>query len=155
QLRAEADELDGQLEVARADRRGLERLAEDGEALLAGQTVWMAGDPAPVLASIRRQLVEVEAQQEIHRAASSRHREAARQLAPRIEALRGLLGMAVLLDPPDHAHRRDSLEKEHDAAASAQKEIRRCAEAVRLVEDKLDVLRRLPLSEAEVAELRS
>lgn len=155
QLRAEADELDSQIEVARADRRSLERLAEDGEALLAGQTVWLAGDPAPELAAIRRQLVEVEAQQEIHRAASSQHREAARQLAPRIEALRGLLGMAVLLDPPDHAHRRDSLEKEHDAALSAQKEIRRCAEAVRVVEDKLDVLRRLPLSEAEVAELRS
>lgn len=155
QLRAEADELDSQIEVARADRRGLERLAEDGEALLAGQTVWLAGDPAPELAAIRRQLVEVEAQQEIHRAASSRHREAARQLGPRIDALRGLLGMAVLLDPPDHAHRRDALAREHDAALSARTETRRCAEAVRVVEDKLDVLRRLPLSEAEVADLQS
>ncbi len=153
QLRAEADELDGQIEVARADRRGIERLAEDGEALLAGQTVWMAGDPAPELAAIRRQLVEVEAQQEIHRAASSRHREAARQLAPRIEALRGLLGMAVLLDPPDHAHRRDLLAQEHEAAVSAQSEVRRCSDAARVVEDKLDALRRLPLSEADVANL--
>lgn len=153
QLRAEADELDSQIEVARADRRGLERLAEDGEALLAGHAVWMAGDPAPELAAIRRQLVEVEAQQEVHRAASSRHREAARQLGPRIEALRGLLGMAVLLDPPDHAHRRDLLAQDHDAAVSAQSEVRRCFDAARIVEDKLDVLRRLPLSEADVASL--
>ncbi len=153
QLRVEADELDGQIEVARADRRGLERLAADGEALLAGQIVWLAGDPAPELATIRRQLVEVEVQQEIHRTASSQHREAARQRGPRIAGLRGLLGMAVLLDPPDHAHRRDILAQDHEAATSAQSEVRRCSDAAHVVEDKLDVLRRLPLSEADVATL--
>ena len=155
ELRAEADELDAQIETARADRRRLERLAEDGEALLAGQVVWLGGDPAPALAAIRRQLSEVQEQQEIHRAAVTRHQEAARQLAPRIEALRGLLGTAVLLDPPDHAQRRDVLERDHDAAQAAQAEIQRCREAARVVEDRLDVLRRTPLSEAEVADLET
>ena len=155
EFRAEADALDARLETSRADRRRLERLAEDGEALLAGQAVWMGGDPAPELAAIHRQLVEVEEQQEIHRAAALRHREAARQLAPRIEALRGLLGTAVLLDPPDHAHRRDALERDHDAALVAQAEIQRLRDAARVVEDRLDVLRRLPLSEAEVADLET
>jgi len=155
ELRAEADELDAQIETARAERRRLERLAEDGEALLAGQVAWLGGDPAPELAAILRQLSEVQEQQENHRAAVTRYQEAARQLAPRIEALRGLLGTAVLLDPPDHAQRRDALERDHDAAQAAQAEIQRCREAARVVEDKLDVLRRTPLSEMEVAMLET
>lgn len=155
ELRAEGDELDAQIESTRAERRRLERLAADGEALLAGQVVWLAGDPTPELAAIRRQLPEVQEQQENHRAAVTRHQEAARQLAPRIEALRGLLGTAVLLDPPNHAQRRDDLERHHHAAQAAQAGIQRCREAARVVEDKLDVLRRTPLSQAEVAILET
>ena len=103
ELRAEADALNAQIESARVGRRRLERLAEDGEALLAGQVMWLAGDPAPALAAILRQLSEVQEKQESHRAAVTRYQEAARQLAPRIEALRGLLGTAVLLDPRPRA----------------------------------------------------
>ena len=153
ELRAGADALDAQIETSRADRRWLERLAEDGEALLAGQAVWLAGDSAPELAAIRRQLVEAEEQQEIHRAAAAQHREAARELGPRIESLRGLLGTAVLLDPPGHAQRGDLLKRDHDAALAAQTETQRCGDAARVVEDRLDVLRRTPLSETEVGDL--
>jgi chromosome partition protein MukB len=155
EVRAEADALDGQIESTRTERRRLERLVEDGEALLAGQVVWLAGDPAPEVAAIGRQLSDVQEQQENHRGAVTRFQEAARQVAPRIEALRGLLGSAVLLDPPDHAQRRDDLERDHDAAQAAQAEIQRCCEAARVVEDKLDTLRRTPLSEAEVAILET
>ena len=155
ELRAEADALDAQIESTRTERRRLERLVEDGEALLAGQVVWLAGDPAPELAAIGRQLSEVQEQQENHRGAVTRFQEASRQVEPRIEALRGLLGSAVLLDPPDHAQRRDDLERDHDAAQAAQAEIQRCCEAARVVEDKLDTLRRTPLSEAEVANLET
>lgn len=155
ELRADADELGIQIESVRAERRRFGRLGEEGEALLAGQVVWLDGDPTPELAAILRQLSEVQTQQGIHRAAVTRYHEAARQLAPRLEALRGLLGTAVLLDPPDHAQRRDLLEREHDASQAAQAEIQRCGKAARVVEDKLDVLRRMPLSEAEVAILEA
>ena len=155
ELHTEADALDAQIESTRVDRRRLERLAGDGEALLAGQVAWLAGDPTPELATIRRQLSEVQEQQEKHRAAMSRFQEAARQLAPRIEALRRLLGTAVLLDPPDHAQRRDDLERDHDTAQTAQAEIQRCREAARVVEDKLDALRRPPLSQAQVVILEN
>ena len=153
ELREEADALDAQIETSLTDRSRLERLAEDGEALLANQAVWLAGDPAPELAAIRSQLVEVGEQQECHRDATVRHREAARELGPRIEALRGLLGAAVLLDPPDHARRREALERDHDAAVAARAETQRCGDAARVVEDRLDMLRRPTLSEAEGAEL--
>ena len=48
-----------------------------------------------------------------------------------------------------------TLERDHDAAQAAQAEIQRCREAARVVEDKLDVLRRTPLSETEVAILET
>lgn len=67
ELRAEADALGAQIESTRVERRRLERLTEDGEALLAGQSVWLGGDPAPELAAILRQLSEVQEQQGIHR----------------------------------------------------------------------------------------
>ena len=155
ELRAEADALDSQIETSRAERRRLERLAEDGEALLAGQAVWLGGDPTPELAAIRRQLMEAEERRKIHREAVAQHREAARQLAPRIEALRGLLGTALLLDPPDHARRRDALERDQCEALAAQIQTQRCGDAVPVVEDRLDVLRRTPLSKADAANLQS
>jgi hypothetical protein len=39
----------------------------DGEALLAGHAVWLAGDPAPELVAVNRSIVESEAQVYIHR----------------------------------------------------------------------------------------
>jgi chromosome partition protein MukB len=153
ELRAEAGMLDGQIEAVRAERRGVERLKEDGESLLAGHMVWLKDNPASELAMLRHQLIEVEAQQGIHKSAAIRHREAARQLAPRIDALRSLLAEAVLLDPPDHANRLEALEEEHRGAITAQAETRRCRDAVRVVEDKLDSLRRLPLSDADIERL--
>lgn len=153
ELRAEADALDARIETSRADRRRRERLAEDGEALLADQAVWLAGDPAPKIATIRRQLAEVEARQDSHRAAVAQHRTAARELEPRIKLLRGLLGTAELLDPPNQAQRRARFQRDHDAALAARAEMQRCRDAARVLEDRLDVLRRPPLSETDVAKL--
>jgi chromosome partition protein MukB len=154
ELREEAARREEELEGERTRRRALERLAEDGEALLAGHGLWLAGDPAPELAELRRLTVEAEAQAELHRSAAARHAEAARMLRPRIDGLRGLLGDALLLDPPDQAARAAALADEHREALAARSEVARCAEAARTVEDGLEVLRRPPLSEAELAALR-
>ncbi|HLL21294.1 MAG TPA: chromosome partition protein MukB [Kofleriaceae bacterium] len=154
ELRAEAELQGRELEDVRTRRRALERLVEDGEALLAGQAVWLAGDPAPQIGELRRQAIEKEAQLALHRSAEVRHAEATRLLRPRIDGLRGLLGDALFLDPPDHAAQMARLEEEHRRAIAAQTEVARCAGATRIVEDKLDVLRRPPLSESEFDQLR-
>jgi len=154
ELRDEAASREKDLEEERAQRRALERLTEDGEALLAGHVLWFAGDPAPEFAELRRRTVESEAQADLHRSAAARHAEAARVLRPRVDGLRGLLGDALLLDPPDQAKRAEALAEEQRAALAAQVEVARCSGAARTVEDGLEVLRRPPLSEVEVAALR-
>jgi chromosome partition protein MukB len=154
ELREEAALREEDLAQERAQRRAFERLTEDGEALLAGHVPWLAGDPAPELAELRRRTLESEAQVDLHRSAAARHAEAARGLRPRIDGLRGLLGDALLLDPPDQTERAETLADEHRAALAAQTEVARCRGADRTVEDGLEVLRRPPLSEAEVAVLR-
>lgn len=155
ELRAEADALDAGIEAQRTERRRLDRLAEDSEVLLANQALWLGGDPALELTEIQRRLLDVEAQQERHSASASQSLEAARALEPRLAALRTVLGSAMLLDPPDHAQRRDRLEREHAEAQAAQTETQRCREAARVVEDGLEVLRRPPLSDSEVADLET
>ncbi|MGO8996298.1 MAG: chromosome partition protein MukB [Polyangiaceae bacterium] len=153
-LRAEAALREKELEEEWTRRRALERLAADGDALLAGHVVWLAGDPGPGLAELRRRIVEGEAQAGIHGGAATRNAEAARALRPRIDGLRGLLGDALLLDPPDHAARAAALDDEQRASIAAQSEIARSGGAARIVEDRLEVLRRSPLSEADIAALR-
>lgn len=153
ELRADATELDAQIEKSMAESRRLERLAENGEVLLMDQDVWLGGDPALKLAEISSQLEEAEGQKEIHSADAARYRNTARKLEPRIKALRGLLGIAVFLDPPDHTRRRDFLQQQYDSALAAQAEIQRCGNATRTVENGFDVLRRLPLKQEEIAGL--
>jgi len=154
ELRADAQACEVELEAVRVDRRALERLIDDGDALLAAGAVWLNGDPAPALVELRRTIVEAEAQIEIQRRIAERQANESRAIRPRIEALRGLLADAFLLDPPDHAERAERLDAEHRSAVAARSEVKRCAEPYRILDGGLDVLRHPPLSESEVEELR-
>ena len=154
ELRGEADTKARELDDARAHRRSLERLVADGEALLAGHAVWLAGDPTQELVAVKRSIVEGEAQVEIHRAAMARHGEAARLLRPRIDGLRALLAEAFLIDPPDHAERARALETEQDAARAATASVAANGRNAELVDRELAVLRQVPLSDDDVARLR-
>ncbi|MBF2758893.1 MAG: chromosome partition protein MukB [Ectothiorhodospiraceae bacterium AqS1] len=155
ELRLEADELDAKIDEVRSMRRRLERLADAGEALLADQALWFDGDPASGLTAVRRRISGLDKQQESHLADAARDRHEALSIESRIEALRELLADALLLDPPNHAHRRDALEAEHEEARKAKAEVERCAKAAQVLEGRLDVLRRVPLSLEEAAALEA
>jgi len=155
ELRADAAACETEIEAARAHRRALERLTADGEALLAAHTLWLAGDPASELAELHRRTAEGEAQAELDRHAAARHTEEAQRLRPRLDEMRALLGEALLLDPPDHAARATALAEEHRAALAAQREVARCRDLVRPLEDGLPALRRPPLSDADIDALRA
>jgi chromosome partition protein MukB len=154
-LRAEAEGKAIELEAQRGRRRQLERLVADGDELLAGHGVWLAGDPAPELVSVKRALVEVEAHRDAQRSAAARHHEAARALRPRTEGLRPLLGEAMLLDPPDHGERARALEIERDAARVAKDTVARLGRYAELVDRQLATLRQLPLSDDDVLRLQA
>ncbi|WP_438032120.1 chromosome partition protein MukB [Sorangium sp. So ce204] len=154
ELRRQGEEKARELHDARARRRELERLVVDGEALLAGHAVWLAGDPAPALAAARHAIAENEAHLERHRGAIVRHAEAARALRPRVDGLRAFLGEAMLLDPPDHGERVRALEAERAAALSAKASVTAQGQRAELVDRQLATLRQAPLSDDELARLR-
>ncbi len=154
-LRSRAEELDARIETLRADRRVFERLAEDGDALLAGQTVWLDGDPAPPLEEINRKVLAAEAQQETHRTEGKRHRQSADGLAPRVDGLKQLLGQAAYLDPPDRALRQKRIEQVYDSALEADVQVSRYSEAASTLEENLGALRRPPLTDKDVEDLES
>jgi len=150
ELNREADKKAGELEDVRARRRQLERLVEDGEALLAGHATWLAGDPAPELAAVNRSFVECEAKLGIERDAIARHAEVARTLRPRVSGLRALLGEALFVDPPNYAERAQELEHERDAARTANELATRHKTSADVVDRHQAILRQVPLSEDDV-----
>ena len=153
ELRAESDALQQDLETLLTEQSRFKRFLEDGEMLFANQVVWLGGDPSPELARICLKLAETDAQHEKFRTDSSDFRKAAAELVPRIQALQSLLGLAVLLDPPDYGHRRATLKSEYDEAIAAQRTVSQFEGAFQTVEEKLTQLRRLPLSQDEISEL--
>jgi chromosome partition protein MukB len=153
-LRREADLKARELEELRGVRRQLERLVADGEELLAGHAVWLAGDPAPESVSVKRAIVEAEAHRDVQRSAAARHHEAARSLRPRLDGLRALLGEAMLLDPPDHGERARALGVECDAARGAKDAVARLGRYADLVDRHLATLRQVPLSDDDVLRLQ-
>jgi chromosome partition protein MukB len=153
ELRNQADAKGCELENARAHRRQLERLVADGEALLGGHAIWLAGDPAIELASLKRTVTESEAELGMQRAAIARHAETARLLRPRIEGVRALLAEAFLLDPPDHAERARLLDVDQSAARAAKAWVASCAREAALVDRELAALRTRPLSKEEAGRL--
>jgi chromosome partition protein MukB len=115
--------------------------------------VWLAGDPAPELAAMKRSIIDTEAQAELHRAAGTRHTEAAGAVRPRVSGLRALLGEALLLDPPDHAERAHVLEQEENAARAAKELVARRETSAAFVDRHQAVLRDSPLTDEEMTRL--
>jgi chromosome partition protein MukB len=150
ELRRAAETKAGEVEEARSRRRQLGHLVADGEALLAGHAVWLAGDPTSELAGVKRAIVETEAQVALHRIEGRSHADAARDLRPRVNRLRLLLGEAVLLDPPDHGERARSLEADLHAARLAKDVVARERSSAELVDRHQAVLRQVPLTDNEL-----
>ena len=154
ELRAQAEAMALEIEALRRERRRLEHLGIDGDALLAGHGVWLAGDPTPQLTDVQNKLAENEALIERLRGEAVRLAESARGLGPRIDGLRGLLADALLLDPPDHSARLRSLEIEHQAALAARHAVERLSWAAERVEADIAVLRSLPPEDSELEHLQ-
>lgn len=154
ELRAEADIRARELDRERVQRRAIERLVADGEALLAAHGIWLAGNPALEIANVEARIGQLENRIATCHEELAQTTEAARLLGPRIDGLRTLLSEAWLLDPPDHEIRAMELEARVNAATDAQHEVKRCEKAERVVSDRLEAIRRPPLSDSDCASLQ-
>ncbi len=154
QLRALAEQRTTALDAVRSERRQVERLVTDGDALLAGQAVWLAGDPAPRIQALASELEACASTVRASNEAARTSELAARAEAPRIEALRALLGEALLLDPPDHGERRARLAQERADASAARERVTHMAEPAAQIERELATLRLPPLAPSAIAALQ-
>lgn len=153
ELRGAAESKAQEVVDTRALRRQLERLVSESETLLVGLATWLAGDPRSELTELKTAAADNDARLTIKRAAIAHHAESARQLEPRVKALRALLGEAILLEPPDHAERARALEVERDAARQAKALVAARRHEAKILEDELPTLRSAPLTHAERAAL--
>ncbi len=149
QLRSEAALAERTCDEARRRRRQLEALTTDGEALLAGLGVWLAGDPTPIIEATQSEIGAATAARLHAQATGREHGDAARALRPRVDALRGLLGVAPLLDPPDYDERVCALEASRDAARTARHLVENHQRDAAHVERHQAVLRQAPLSDED------
>lgn len=154
ELREEAERHASELGVARTRRGVLERLEEDGDALLEGSAIWLAGDPGPEIERLKTRVAELRRGADALEKTAKDRSEAANALGPRVEGLRVLLADALLLDPPDHAARATELETHHQSAVAAKAEVQRAEPFAEIVDTGMAELRSIPLSEAEVSDLR-
>ena len=159
ELETRAAETSQQLVEIRNLQRQAERLLAESETLLIEQAHWLAGNPRSRLGELRSTLAELESSLPVLRANVAHHLDAARALEPRVASLRGLLGEALLLDPPDHGARLLELEDEQRRARDAKRRVMALSNEARLLESELGVLRSPPLEveerEALAAELGS
>lgn len=153
ELQAQAEEKTFELENARSQRRTLERLQENGDTLLAGLEVWLAGDPADAIIEVQQAIALVGEQIERQSDMADRHAAAAQALQPRIGRLRSLLAEAILLDPPDHGERAQILSERASQAGEARDWVTANQEDVLYVENGLGDLRQLPLSDTDIEDL--
>jgi chromosome partition protein MukB len=125
QLQAQAEIQAHRLDEVRTQRRQLERLVADGEALLAGHAVWLAGDPTPEIEAVAQARAAAQQQLAKARAETERHTAAAQALHSAV-----------------------------DAAQRAKVRVAKQGASADCIDRHQVVLRQLPLRDADVARLR-
>ena len=154
ELRAAAEQWAAEAQERRSRRRLFETLSKEAETLLDHRELWLSRDPA----------VEAEEQRRRQRAAETAARQLHKTLSEKQDVLseaeahavglRTLLGQAFLLEGLDYTKQAERLSDELSAARDASLEVERGLDAALELEDTVDVLRRLPLSEADIERLR-
>ncbi|GMV42656.1 MAG: hypothetical protein AMXMBFR64_43720 [Myxococcales bacterium] len=150
ELRTEADALAGEIEEAREAERSAAALLREGDALLEGAALWLAG--APDVEGARRAARAAEAAGRAAQVDLAQAQAEAAALRPRHRALRELLPDAALLDPPDLEARALALREAMVAAEHAARELARAGDAPATLERHLEALRHPPWSDADVTE---
>lgn len=154
ELRSRAEDLSARISEHEARLAEVEAARRNTALLTRELATLAAGDPAPELEAVATELDNTAAAIEEHDAAAADARARATRIARRGDALRELLADAFLLDEPDLAAKLAELEAALQAARRARAELERVAAARQALADRLDVLRRPPLPEEQLDQLR-
>lgn len=140
-------ELESQLSAINSRRRDTALLTRELATL-------ELGHPGPDLASVRADLQDLTMRIEGLVAAVNDARAQTTPLSQRAGRLRDLLPEAHLLDQPDLEDRVKKLDDSLRSATRGRSELERVAAARQVLSERIEVLRRLPLSEFEIEEMR-
>lgn len=112
------------------------------------------GDPAHELAETVAEVTELKGRIEKHAREANERRQRAARLYQRSEKLRDLLADAFLLNEPDLTRKVGEAEETLRYSVRARAEVARVSVARHVLAERVDVLRRAPLSTAEIQKKR-
>jgi chromosome partition protein MukB len=153
-LRAQAEELGH--EIGALDRQLGEIASRRRDtALLTRELATLElGDPTQELVKVAADLKEIEARIERYVLAAGEARRRVARLVSRKGLLHDLLADAFLLDEPDLAGKISDLDDALRSAVRARTELGRVSMARQVLGERIDVLRRLPLSKVDIEAMR-
>jgi len=150
ELSAAIESEERALEEQVRERQALDAVLRDLDRALADPELLARGDPSAAIEAERRALEAAREEEARHREAAERAREREHALPATLERLRALLGVAYLLDPPDHGAELTRLEAALSQARAASAELERTRAAAHELEELVEVLR-LPLTAEDEA----
>lgn len=154
ELDTQAEKLSEEIGLLGRQLAEIDSRRRDVALLMRESALLELGDPTPELARVAADLAELDNRIGAQMTAADEARRRVAQLSQRLEKLRDLITEAHLLDQPDLAGKISELEEDLRSASSARAELARVAEARRILSDRIEVLRRLPLSEDEIEAMR-
>ena len=154
ELRRQEAEAKHQIESLHTVLRDTQVVLTTADHLLAEVDLLQTGDPSVKLQQANDQLRQAQEAQSRHRADMDAAQGEISTLSPRQKSLRDLIQIAWSLDEPDQAAKLDQMLQSLAAAKAAAVETQRVAQDRALVEQRIDVLRTPPLSDAQVDALR-
>ena len=135
--------------------RQLDASLSSMDQLLTGADVLERGDPSPELEAAHQIALDAARTIDQHRGLRDNVEAKIEELRPIHQALRDLLPLAWLLDESDYHAKAEELRIRLEAAKTGRTTLEEARPHRLLLEEKLDILRRPPPSDAEVAELRA
>ncbi len=154
ELRRQQTDVTRQIELLNVSLRETQVVLATADNLLADAELLQGGDPSGDLQLAQDRLLQTETAEARYRVDIVAAQTQINALIPRQNALRDLIQFAWLLDEPDQTVKLETLLHSLAEAKAAATEIQRVSQERELVDQHLDVLRTLPLSDTQIDAMR-
>ncbi|MCL2639209.1 MAG: chromosome partition protein MukB [Phycisphaerales bacterium] len=149
-LRRQETEAKREIESLHTVLRDIQAVVDTADSLQPDADLLQAGDPSTRLKDAQDQLTRDKEAQANHRTNRDAAQGEINTLNPRHKSLRELMQIGLSLDEPDQTTKLEQLQQSLSAAKNAAAEIQRVKRDRTVLDQRLDVLRTPPLSDAEI-----